>query len=490
MLPLHSMVLFKQLITVLSQYHYKPDIFDEAQLENTSLHRLYKGIQTGEYTNDTIAAMDLYQKRSTHSPYRKLKSILRSKLLNRLFFLHIDENTHSEMQIIHYQILRQIFFMKALAGFGALEAASVIAGQIAHQAERFHLTEAVIDSLTILQQYTSYAGQQIGFEKYTEQLHHYRNVYIAECRASEIIQQCVLRFGKSRSAPPALVAYISTVMDEVLGLWEKFKTHTLALHLFRIQIYHVQSTGDYKQGLAICTSMETFFTENGHLASNARFVEIAIYKNLSYLFLRQYETAMSEIPRYLSYLSEGSNNWFTFMEDYLLILLHSGHINEARSIMNTVIRHRAFDGVNSYRKELWSIYDVYISYCEGNRSGRILEIISQLTTVSHDKSAVYTAILAMQILIMINTKQYRNICDRDEYLKKYISRYLSTKNNARGRAFFHSIRIAIKKQFNKQETLQTAHKNIALLHDRSILLDDFEVLPYEKMWQYVEDSLY
>lgn len=479
----------KQIINILSRYNTNVDVYDNHTLENTVYHRLYEGVRTGIYTSDIDAARDIYKETPTDSRYRNLKSRLKRKLVNNLFFLDIDASTSPENLVTIHELSRQMFAMRTLATFGSLTAAQEIAIQILPKAKKFYFTQITIETLLLLQSCAVYLGKVNDLEEYTKSAEEYIQIQLAEIQATNYLNRIRVTFSNIKSVQEEDVAHVENTSQEVEILWKKYNTYSLFLNHFRSQLYLHQLRGDYKLALETCNEAEAYYEVNPHLASRARFGEIATYKNLCYFYLRLYDEGVTHAEKSLHFIDDGRNNWFHFMEEYFLMSLHSGNVDKARVVFNKVTNHINFDTSIPQRKETWEIFGLYLSFVEGKGNPDMDRFMKDMEVFRYDKSGVYVAVLALSILILLRNGDYPTILTRDEYIKKYLSRYLKGDDHVRSAAFFRLLRLMIRKEFRLPDILRLGAKEIAVLHDQSLRLDDYEVMPYEKMWQIVVQTL-
>lgn len=479
----------KQIVDLLSKYEQKFDTFEEHELENTVYHHLYMGIQSGEYNTDDDAAFGIYKTDTSDARYRNLKSRLKKKLANNLFFLDIEEPRYSASLAAKFEVERQLFIMKTLADLGATRAAREVAIQILPITQKFHFTAATIESLTLLRQLTAYAGDEKELKHYGLLLKECLSARLAEIKASELEEEFKLQIVNTRSAPQELIAVTELLVSQIMALEKEHKTFSLFIISFRMQLHLCQLRGDYGATLDLCKQTDGYFQQCPHLATNARLIEVAVYKLTCYLYLRHYHEGIKIAEDNLHLLREGSGNWFVFMEDYFLILFHSSNLETAQEVYAKITQHISFQTIVPRRQETWHIFGLYLAFVEGRETPDMEKFIKDMDVYRADKSAVYVAVLALSILIILRNGDFPLVIQRDEYLKKYLSRYLKGDDHKRSTAFLQLLRVLIKKDFNLDKILKAGAKHIAVLHDETLRLDDYEVMPYERMWDIVVEVL-
>lgn len=485
----YIMNFLKQIVDLLSKYEQKFDTFEEHELENTVYHHLYKGIQSGTYNTDDDAALGIYKSDTGDARYRNLKSRLKKKLANNLFFLDIEEPKHSASLAAKYEVERQLFIMKTLAALGATRAAHEIAIQVLPIAQRFHFTAASIECLTLLRQLTAYVGNEKELKQYGTILESCLSARLAEIKASELEEEFRFQIVKTRSAPQELIQRTEELVSKIVALEAEYSTFSLFVSSFRMQLHLYQLKGDYTAALNLCKGADGYFQKYSHLATNARLIEVAGYKLICCFYLRRYQEGIQNAEQHFHLLREGSGNWFIFIESYFLLLFHNNNLITAKEIYTKVTQHISFQTIVYRRQETWNIFGLYLAFVEGRETPDMDKFIKDMEVYRSDKSAVYVAVLALSILIMLRKGEFADVLRRDEYLKKYLSRYLKGDDHVRSAAFFRLLRMLIKKDFDLEKILKAGAKDIAVLQDETLRLDDYEVMPYERMWEIVVEVL-
>src|SRR5678816_2716075 len=116
------MKVFKEMVTLVTKQRlHKIDVIDEkAPVTKDNLYlKLFKGISEGVFLTDEEAASALYQTSPNNKKYLMLKSRLKERLINTLFFLNHKKIQDSSYQKAVYQCNRNYFCAKILLTHGA-----------------------------------------------------------------------------------------------------------------------------------------------------------------------------------------------------------------------------------------------------------------------------------------------------------------------------------------------------------------------------------
>src|SRR5688500_1777046 len=101
----------KELVQIVTRHRQsKPDFIDEDFLKSDEEHitSFYQGIKQGKFASDQAAAEGIYGNPLIDTKYTTLKSRLKSKLFNTLFFLNITKQDYSELTIAYYKVNKMV----------------------------------------------------------------------------------------------------------------------------------------------------------------------------------------------------------------------------------------------------------------------------------------------------------------------------------------------------------------------------------------------
>lgn len=166
----------RELILLLSQHHVHP-LKELEGGKDSKLLALYEGIAKGRYHSDEEAAADLYGGQGASSSYRKLKSTLRDRLLERVFEINTQQDEYSDYQKAYYECHKQWVIVRFLTGQNANTVALTLANKLLRTAERFDFTLLCMDIASYLRiQYGLRESNPKKFEEASQQFERFRKV--------------------------------------------------------------------------------------------------------------------------------------------------------------------------------------------------------------------------------------------------------------------------------------------------------------------------
>ncbi|NJM93252.1 MAG: hypothetical protein HC842_00090 [Cytophagales bacterium] len=156
-------------------FDFTIDIGDErAGLE----HRLYNKIVTGQFLSDGDAARDFYGTAQPDHRYRMLKSRLKQKLLNHLFFLDLRSPFATLASQYESDCINLLGQGKRLLSFGEMQLTEKLVNKALKMATEAEFTELAIFCYKMLRSIYSQELKSSALDRVLEELEHFRQIEI------------------------------------------------------------------------------------------------------------------------------------------------------------------------------------------------------------------------------------------------------------------------------------------------------------------------
>ena len=476
----------------------KIEVFnDGGRGSRTSLYyKLYKGIKDGKFTTDEEAARELFDCEPTNKKYLMLKSRVKARLINTLFFL--DSSPSKYYQAV-YSTNRNLVAAKLLILNGARATGIAMLKSTLHDAEKYSVTEVAVECLRILRYQASFLGKENEYKKYNKRFQAVRRVLEAEWRAEECYQLVTIPFVKSDSIKSEVASKATEYVDEIFELRKTNYSYNLELLYFRLVIMRDQIIQDYEQVVECSKQAFAFLDKHPQIKSDARYGEFAVYQILAYMNLRKYEEGNRMAIEVKKWFKEGTTNWVIFMENYFLLSMHSGNYKRAFMIYKKVVGHPRFEHQSENQKEKWRIFEGFLRYMTRskdlttgeelnslNSRFNIWKFLNEVPIYSKDKRGLNISILILQVLFLLDRQDYDGIIRRAEALKVYCSRYLKQDEHFRSNCFLKMVLIMEKKGFDYDQTQKITEKYYTKLRSAKFNyrggMTTMEIIPYESLW--------
>jgi hypothetical protein len=432
------------------------------------------------------------------------------RVLHELFMEHMtkkapSDNSKNSWQRAYNACHKDWFHLKVLLGYHDWLNVIGIAEQNLKRATKFELTEMVVDMYRVLMlYYGSVAGLSKKYYACLEAVQHWEIISQAEINAerrySELILFSDLHKGDNQKIHEEAVRIFERVNQDM----QKYRTYALHLYGRLIQNLTFTTSGDYLQSVAVCEDAIRFFKDKGYSAKNP--VGIFLCRQMfSFLQTRNFQAGKRAAEEGEKYLEKGSPNWFIFQGLLVLLALHTKEYEQAYAYYLAAISHRQLDVQHSVTRETWSVIEAYLFFLaeqgkiqlsiEDKRLSRFRphKFLNDIPVLSKDKRGMNIPILIFQIIVLVSKNRHDEAIARIEAVEKYRTRYLRSENSYRSNYFIKMLMTIPAQGFRKKAVIRHTMKYLAKLSSASFDFanssSDFEIIPYEDLWEIVLDTL-
>jgi hypothetical protein len=487
------MKIFKEMVTLVNNQRLnKIDLIEEKQSNgNDNLYlQLYKGIAEGTFNTDEDAATSLYQTHPRDKKYLMLKSRLKERLINTLFFLNHKRLQDSSYQKAVYQCNRNYFCAKILITHGARTSAVSLAKNTLALAEQFDLNEIVLLCSRMLRHHFGMMGLKLEYSHFNDVAKRSLRLLKAENRAESMYEYLMASVARSKAYKPELAALAKEYFNQSKELSKYQKSFHLNLLHYRIGLLYYQVIRNHKLTLSLCNRLQIFLKKHGRFRVASREGEIALLKMVCCLNLRDFNKGKDNAEDALKYYSEGSNNWFVLMENYYLLAMHAGKYKQAAEIYEKVVNHSRFQYLSAEKIEEWKIFEAYLNYVKPEmlhgKEFKVLKFLNEVPIYSKDKVGLFPSIVISQILYMIDRRDEELVEKHVESLRIFSSRHLSGKRAPRTTNFIRMLRQLVTCKYNpdkvRLKTLPYLKKLKVSEFSNQAETEAMEIIPYENLW--------
>jgi hypothetical protein len=497
----------KELVQIVTRHRQpKPDFIDEEFINSTSEHasRLYNAVRQGKLTSDQAAAEEIYGSSIIDTRYTTLKSRLKSKLLNSLFFLNISRKDYSEWIVAFYKVSKMIFWMRTLSVLGVVRNSTKLGETIVGICEKYQFNAQVIDVLMTLRRLYGTSGDRTSYESVDSTLKSVLNKLNDELVAREYYERMSLILSKSTVADPEVIATIHKYDQELQTRISPNNTFEFRMNAYRIGILDRQLQHEYRQVIALSEVAIQYLHENPMFSYSIRFGEFNLQKLESCLFLRDYILGQETAERLEKLLPKGSGMWFLYMENYFLLAMQTEHYTQASSLYKEVTLHERFQFQLDQTKERWKIFELYLEFAlrvskvdsePGSQATAfdLKRFLRNVPVYSHDKRGLNIAILIIHVLLLLEENDFSSIISRMDALRTYRTRYLRSRTAKQSSLFFRMLQIMEDSSFSYKETEKSTRKLyeqlLTIATDTSEIQEGIMILRFETLWKMILELL-
>lgn len=500
------MQILRELVHIVTKNKVRSiEIIGNSSDNKSMVNEFYEGILEDKFRTDTSAADHFYESDENNPNYKKLKNRLKNRLINTVFFIDVKQPSYSKRQRAYYECYKDWAAVKILSGKHARLSSISLSHKILKQAKKYEFTELVLDIARFLRlHYGTREGNVKKYEFYNTMFKEYEDAWFKENLAEELYSELVTKYVNSKATQTELFEKAEEYYQRLKESMEQRDTYKLHLCGNLIKIIKHISVNDYATTIKVCNEGIEFFKSKDYNATVP--IQIFLHQQLiCYTQLRQFGEGERVAQECLSFIEEGSFNWFKHQELYFLLSMHTGEYQKAYTIFEAATAHRRFQFLGPNVKETWKIYEAYLHYLvmvkriePYERDKRFTKFklgkfLNETPIYSKDKRGMNIPILVIQILFMILQHKYNDAIDRIEAIEKYCSRYLRKDDTFRSNCFIKMLLQIPISGFHKAGVIRRAEKYLQRLHSMPIDVanqsSEIEIIPYEELWQFALESL-
>lgn len=473
--------------------------------KETMLNAFYGKLVSGELETDEQAAAFFFKTDPSDIAYRKLKSKLKTRLLNSVFFMNIKQSNYTELDRAYITCWKEWAAVKILFNRGASRAAADLSLRILKQSALFEFTELSLNICKTLRSlYATSLPDSKKFAYFNQQTKVLSRQWEAEMRAEEFYFLLVSNYIHSRAAQPAVAQQAEAYIREMEPDLQEKPTYRLQRYYYQIKTISYLCRNEYRNAIRVCEeALEVFGRKAFSAPSNITFFHFQIIACCTYL--KEYDKGYQIANINLEQERPGSYNWFKNRELSFILAMHTKKYQEAYEIYLQVVHHPAYRQLDALNMEYWKIFEAYVMYLktigkietspeEYGAGFRVGKFINEVPIFSRDKQGMNIPILIIQILFIIANRRYELAIERMEAVAKYCTRYLRKDDTYRSNLFIRMLLAIPQAGFHQQAVVRNVSRLLDKLKHMPLEIaqkgTQFEVIPYEDLWEMAVDSLH
>ncbi len=485
----------------------KIEIFDDNALKNknSKFNEFYEGLLANKFTNDRDASMFLYDCQPTDDKYRQLKSRFRKRLLNTLFFLDVNAPSTSNYDRAYFSCNKEWSLVKILELNGAINAAADQASQMLTTALKYKFSDIIIECASMLRRFAAEHNFEKDYEYYDGLVKEYTDIRNIEVQSEALCQRVIMQYYGGQPDHVSAMDKIAEYCDELVRFSEKCDSPVIVYNMFLVWIYRFEMTRDWESMLEVCQRAESYVDEHPLYYQEGKVSGFLLRKMTAHLHLQDYKNGKLNAEKALQQFEEGSALWFTFLEYYLLLAMHTENFLNALAIFNKAFNHPKFRKLKNEVRDKWAVYEAYINFFTETPSTQTLasqasrkkvfkvsKFLAEQVHFAKDARILTAHNMIAQILYHLKRKSYPSASEVTERLVLFAGRQLKPDEYFRLTQFVKMLHQLEKIDFKKTEVHKAEKYHQKLLQtsfNYKGFVKETEVIPYEKLWEIIQGLL-
>jgi len=459
---------------------------------------LYNGLINKEYRNEQEAAKKLFKTDPGNRNFRNTKAKLKQKLLNNLFFLDYQKSEYTAYQTVYYDLLNQMHQIKILIMEGANCVAIRKIPSIAKTASEFELYDIALESLKLIRNEYSRMGKCTPLNISENDIREIMPKKSIVDQCEDIYYDTLVLMNKSISSCEKILDDIPKRIGKIEKLSKKYKIKRLDILAQKLKIAYYSVLHNQTGVLKISTYLEKEYLskDNSKINVDLQNKEITFLKLHALYVLNDTEKGIKYAFNTSNIFKSGNGDWFRFKEYQFLILMKAGKFHHATNVFRSVRINKNYHNIDDIDKARWTIYRVYLLFVNDSKLvkwGFDLEKYKKEAPGFNKEYQGYNiATLIIQFLLYFREADIKNLKIKLNQLSKLSSVHLDKRHNYRNSIFIRMLEITVEKNYDFKSISEKGSNYLKKLLISQIPPDwhqELEIIPYEKLWEYVLNIL-
>lgn len=498
-----------ELIQLVTQKRIKKvELFDEnSRNKSSNYYKLFDGIHSKKYLDDQDAAEDIYQCDPSAKKYLILKTRLKQKLLNTLFFLDFNKGEDvTEQDIARHECSKSLYYAKILLFNKNASLAIPVIEKTYKRAQEMELTAIEFECANILREYffeENLYKDFINFRSISEKIE--KKLY-AENNTQKYFQELWATYRRSKNNHEEVRQLSNKYAEIVKGYVQEFNTKLLQDYFFKINMLCHRLNEDYKAVQKTINRQEIYYDNAQEFYPKSASEELQIQMMNSFLHLKDYEGSQTYLNnRHI--IPQGTPNWYKLQEYRYLIAMHKGWYVPAAEIFKDTLQQSNFRNIAPEEKLRWKTFQAYLHYFYKSTKMKDLRSLIQNSKIdfklsdyiddrppfSKENRSLNLSILVSQILFYVDRLDFDGIKDCIQALNPYCRRYPKKDINFRSECFIYLLKEMVSEDFKFYQTRKNTEKIFKEMSQTPLEYDSegngLEVIPYEVAWERILENL-
>jgi len=471
------------------------DIKSETVDNNKELE-LFRVIEDLESASDKEAAKVMYNTDVDDPRYKMLKHRLKNRLLNHLFFIDFKDPSVNISFQFEQECINYIYFSKTLLKNGHPDFAEKLATRALNLAKESEFTDLAIESLEVLRSIYSEKTKLNDYKDVIKELKQLRKIRDLEQEGEDLYRGIKLRLVKSINSRKKALKEAGKIINKLEELHKQVKSFVLFDRHYRLQMLYWELIGDFGSIIAKAGEIEKLYDKNKINVMRFDLRYNKFMKIYALLRSKKYDEGLKFAEKYLQDFDKTSVNYFSFLEVYFFLAMHSGKYDLAYDLIKQATRSPYFYKVSEFADDRWNLYKAYIFLVKNDR--RIQRTFDydkyykNIPKYHKDRKGYNIAVVVLQFLYYLREENDAALKPLANELKKYAKLHLYQPTSQRSRIFVKLL-ILTYNNLKDPDILRIKSKvslnKLKKLSPPGDIHTELEVIPYEKLWGFVLENV-
>lgn len=472
--------------------------------QGKAISKLYHAVKDGLVINDKegVVYMGI-----TKEAFKKTAIRLTAKLEKAILVVNVDKPQYSIYAKSRHKIKIQQMFLDIMSSLGARQNRLARLQQFLKMAIKYQQTIVIIETLNELRSMSVMSGDKKNYKYTTHLLREYLGLFEAESQMEDILAEVQIEFSGRTSIPKEVSLKIEESVKKAESIVAKHKSIDLVSNYSDVMLFYYVSIEDYRECISICQDAINYLKGFDFMQNTNRIAVWHVYMLDAAIMAGEYEVATEAYEGCIETFPAKNVNYFRARESYCHLLLHQGKYHLATNVLMEAFTSSAFNKMYEIDKETWKLYEAFLNYVYTSgmadpslanptflaRKWRIKKYVNDMPLYTKDKAGANFNTIVLQILFLLELKDYAEISKKYDTIRVYSYRYLQGNGNRRGRIFCGMLMKLIWSDYNIEKLKVYESKFLkkmdSILSGQNGHYDSSEIIPYHKIWEHIRGKL-
>jgi hypothetical protein len=470
------------------------DLKNQHQNGNKEMN-LFLGIKNGQFSSDEEASSGIYGSDEVDFKFRMLKSRLNRKLLNHLFFMDFSANKFTKATNLYQEALDYFHFSRMLLNIGETRLGTKLLYKTIDLAKESEYTAVLNDCLRELREVYAKTYRPKLFQNIKDQIKQYEEQERHEEKADLIFQENRLYINSTVNNRKKSFEPYQKAISELEKLYKRTNSYNVFEKYFKLKICYFELTGEFEKVLKFAGQIEKEFEQGKINQKRFDHLFVNISKGNALIKLKKYDEGCSFLEKMLNEIDSSSKDWYLFAEKFMMLNIQNEEYEKASDIFFRVAGNKSFDDLEEKEQLRWNIIRGYLYYLTNNKKlvkkFDFQQLISDTPEFLKENAGYHVSVIILQILHNLNG-DLEELHKKLDAMDDYVNRFLNNSFSKRTKTFCKLLhKIAIHNRDYETIVMKSRYLQ-EKLHESEVAGEsfvDFEVVPYEYLWEKVLNSV-
>jgi len=465
---------------------------DNSTKENIFYHHVKKK----QFKSDDVAASELYGSKSDDDRYRMLKSRLKQKLLNHLFFLDLTDNSQRTAIAFEQECIDYLHQARMLDFVNESKIAKSLILKTLTSAERCEFTKYMIASCEDLLKIYSENFQPHLFEETQAKLIEYRQLFSMEEEVRTQYYFTRMMILKSVNSRKKNLDAADEIIIHLEKLWASTKSYNVFHYLIQLKLLVWELKGEFLEIIPILREIETG-QYRGITLNVYRLDQQSIILSLAFAYFRgkNYEEGLKYIKKNAGLIQKKSSAWFQLNETYFLTAMFTADYELASETIESVMQSDGFEELSEDEMAKWKLYYAYLLLMKSGAPYLLKHNRQLIETVPEQvagNEGFNLAIFILQFIYFLETSDMLKLIAIRNELKGYMANHFKENFSYRSRTFYKLLNIVVENKLDQNKIQVKSRYLLKKLYSNQIvgsIYPEYEIVPLETLWGMIVEKL-